>query len=70
MSFFDSIITFITSIFDFFMSVIENALALFTCIEQAVTIPTLLSGWVFQPLAVCVVAVVGVAVLKNIFGRV
>lgn len=70
MSFFDSIITFFTSIFDFFVSVIENFLALYTVVEQAVTVPTLLSGWIFQPLAVCVVATIGVAVLKNILGRV
>lgn len=70
MSFFDSILSAIATFVDFLVSIVENTFAFLKLIPEVVRIPTILSGHVFQPLAVCIVTVIAVAVIKNILGRV
>lgn len=70
LSFLDSIVSFFTTIFDFLVSIIQNAILLLKLVQDVITLPSLLSSLVFQPLAVCIVVVCAVAVLKNVLGRV
>lgn len=69
LDFFNSIISFIETIWDFFLNLINTLLTFIQTLTEAVLLPPMLLGYVWPPIASCIVAVAGFAIVKMIVGR-
>lgn len=69
LDFFESIISYIDLIWNFFINAIRSLISLFTVLLGAVTLPQMLVNTVPSFLAVSVSAVASIALIKLIVGR-
>lgn len=69
LDFFSSIISYIETIWDFFLNLIETLLSFIQTLATAVLLPPMLTGYVWAPIASSIVAVAGFSIVKMIVGR-
>lgn len=69
LDFFNSILSFIELIWDFFLNLVDTLFVFVETLTSAVLLPPLLLGVVWAPIASCIVAVTGFAIVKMIIGR-
>lgn len=69
LDFFSSLMSYIETIWDFFLNLIETLVTFITTLTQAALLPPMLLGYVWAPIASCIVSVAGFAIVKMIIGR-
>lgn len=69
LDFFSSLVSYIEIIWDFFLGLIETLITFITTLVQAALLPPMLVGYVWAPIATCILSVAGFAVVKIIIGR-
>lgn len=69
LSFFDTIIEYITLVWQYFVNMITGLLNLLTMVIGASMVPQVLTGYVFAPLSAAIFALVALGVIKIIVGR-
>lgn len=67
--FFEKILGYVESAFDFFLSFIENLFNALGLLESSILFPVFLAGYLPNILGSCVVIVTAVAVVKFLIGR-
>lgn len=69
LDFFDTIVEYITLIWDWFSGFLTASVTFMTSVHDAVDVPTTLIGYMPGVIGACIGGVVAVAVVKAIFGR-
>lgn len=68
-NFFDSVNTFLTSFFESIVNVVKYVIFLLRFVVSLLTIPPSLTPFIWAPIGVSMIIVVGVAALKVYIGR-
>lgn len=69
LDFFDSIINYFNLAWEWFLNFLRASIDFFEMVIEAVTVPTMLVGWMPDLIGACIGSVVAIAVVKAIFGR-
>lgn len=69
MSWFDSFFSYLGLIWQYFLNFVNTLLTFITALVGAVGFPALVAATVWGPIATCVIAVAGFAIVKIILGR-
>ena len=69
LDFFGSIMSYIEVVWDFFLNLINSLLTFIDTLATAVTLPATISGFLWSPIASCMVSMVAFSVVKMIIGR-
>lgn len=67
--FFDTIVEYLSICWNWLTGFFSASADFFTAVTEAVTVPTMLVGWMPDLIGACIGSVVAVAVVKAIFGR-
>lgn len=67
--FFEKVLGFIQTVFDFFINLIKSLLMAFNVLAEAIRVPIYLSGFLPAILGAALLVVVSLAVIKFIVGR-
>lgn len=69
LDFFNSILSFIELVWVWFLNLLNTLTMFIETLASAVSLPFWLSGYAWAPIATCIVAITGFAVVKMIIGR-
>lgn len=69
LDFFSSLMSYIETIWSFFLNLIETLVTFITTLTQAALLPPMLLVYVWAPIGTCILSVAGFAVVKMIIGR-
>lgn len=69
LDFFSSLMSYIEAVWGFFLNLIETLMTFITTVTQAALLPPMLLGYVWAPIASCIVSIAGFAIVKMIIGR-
>lgn len=69
LDFFGSVMSYIETIWDFFLNLVDSLLTFIETLASAVTLPATISGYLWAPIASCMISMVAFSVVKMIIGR-
>lgn len=69
LNFFESIISYIELIWEWFLNFIDSLLSLITAVAGAALVPVTVTPYMWGPIGSCILAVSGFAVVKMLVGR-